>query len=145
MINRKASAHWSGTIKEGKGTISTGSGALSGQPYGFNTRFEDAPGTNPEELVGAAHAGCFTMALSKILVDQTGKEAVALDTTATVSMDKEGEGFAVKKVHLQVKGRVPGIDAAAFMTAAEAAKANCPISKLLEGGAEITMDATFEG
>lgn len=145
MINRKASAHWSGTIKEGKGTISTGSGALSGQPYGFNTRFEDAPGTNPEELVGAAHAGCFTMALSKILVDQTGKEAEALDTTATVSMDKEGEGFAVKKIHLQVKGRVPGIDAAAFMTAAEAAKANCPISKLLEGGAEITMDATFEG
>ncbi|MBY6152734.1 OsmC family protein [Vannielia litorea] len=144
MINRKASAHWSGNIKEGKGTISTASGALSSQPYGFNTRFEDAPGTNPEELIGAAHAGCFTMALSKVLVDQTGHEAEALDTTATVSMDKEGDGFAVKKIHLELKGRVPGIDAAAFMTAAEAAKANCPISKLLEGGAEITMDATFE-
>lgn len=145
MINRKASAHWSGNIKDGKGIISTASGALSSQPYGFNTRFEDAPGTNPEELIGAAHAGCFTMALSKVLVDQTGKEAEALDTTATVSMDKEGDGFAVKKIHLQLKGRVPGIDAAAFMTAAEAAKANCPISKLLQGGAEITMDAEFEG
>ncbi len=145
MINRKASAHWSGNIKDGKGTISTASGALSSQPYGFNTRFEDAPGTNPEELIGAAHAGCFTMALSKVLVDQTGKEAEALDTTATVSMDREGDGFAVKKIHLQLKGRVPGIDAAAFMTAAEAAKANCPISKLLQGGAEITMDAEFEG
>ena len=145
MINRKASAHWSGNIKDGKGTISTASGALSSQPYGFNTRFEDAPGTNPEELIGAAHAGCFTMALSKVLVDQTGKEAEALDTTATVSMDKEGDGFSVKKIHLRLKGRVPGIDAAAFMTAAEAAKANCPISKLLQGGAEITMDAEFEG
>ncbi|QDC09472.1 OsmC family protein [Oceanicola sp. D3] len=145
MINRKASAHWSGNIKEGKGTISTESGALSSQPYGFNTRFEDAPGTNPEELIGAAHAGCFTMALSKILVDQTGKEAESLDTTATVSMDKEGEGFAVKKIHLKLKGNVPGIDSDAFMAAAETAKANCPLSKLLEGGAEITMDAEFEG
>ncbi|SIN93997.1 OsmC family protein [Vannielia litorea] len=145
MIKRKASAHWSGNIKDGKGTVSTGSGALSDQPYGFNTRFEDAPGTNPEELIGAAHAGCFTMALSKVLVDQTGQEAEALDTTATVHLDKEGEGFAVKRVHLALKGRVPGIDEAAFMKAAETAKANCPISKLLQGGAEITLEAQFEG
>ncbi|MCO6382204.1 OsmC family protein [Oceanicola sp. 502str15] len=145
MIKRNASAHWSGGIKEGKGSISTGSGALSDQPYGFNTRFEDKPGTNPEELIGAAHAGCFTMALSKVITDQTGKEAEALETKATVYMDKEGDGFAVKRVHLELTGRVAGIDEEAFVAAAEAAKANCPISKLLEGGAEITLETTFEG
>ena len=144
MINRKASAKWSGGIKEGTGSISTGSQVLQDQPYGFSNRFEDQPGTNPEELIGAAHAGCFTMALSKVLEDQTGQQAEMLETTATVSLDKEGEGFAVKKIHLELTGRVPGIDAEAFKQAAEAAKENCPISKLLKGGAEISLDAHFE-
>ncbi|MDF1873377.1 OsmC family peroxiredoxin [Vannielia sp.] len=145
MIKRTGSAKWSGGIQSGSGSTSTQSGALSEQPFGFNTRFEDAPGTNPEELIAAAHASCFTMALSMVLTDQTGKEAEALETKATVSMDKEGDGFAVKSIHLALTGSVPGIDAEAFQKAAETAKENCPISKLLQGGAEITLEAQFNG
>lgn len=143
MINKTGSAKWTGDLKSGKGHVSTQSGALKDQPYGFNTRFEDAAGTNPEELIGASHAGCFSMALSLILGEH---DAVpdSIETTATVSMDKEGDGFAIKKIHLDVTGKVPGIDEATFLKAAETAKDNCPISKLLMGGsAEITMDARF--
>ncbi|NVO23690.1 OsmC family protein [Donghicola mangrovi] len=139
MINKQGSAHWTGSLKEGKGYVSTESGALDDQPYGFNTRFEDGVGTNPEEIIGAAHAACFSMALSMIL-DQKIPDSIA--TTATVSMDKDGEGFAVKKIHLDVTGTVPGITEEEFITAATTAKENCPISRLLMGGtAEITMDA----
>lgn len=144
MIKRNGSAKWSGGIKDGTGSVSTGSGVLSDQPYGFNTRFEDKAGTNPEELIGAAHASCFTMALSLVLEQQTGNKAEMLETRATVSLDKEGEGFAVKSIHLDLTGKVPGIDAEAFRKAAEDAKENCPISKLVKGGAEITLDAKFQ-
>lgn len=143
MINKKGSAHWEGSLKEGKGTVSTESGALSQQPYGFNTRFEDKVGTNPEEIIGAAHAACFSMALSMILGEDTPD---AIDTTASVSMDKDGDGFAVKKIHLDVTAKVPGISEDAFQEAARTAKENCPISRLLMGGtAEITMDAKLIG
>ena len=141
MIKKSGSAHWSGTLQEGKGTVSTESGALKEQPYGFKTRFEDQPGTNPEELIGAAHASCFSMALSMVL---GGKDLTpdSIDTTATVHMDKEGDGFAVKTIHLAVTATIPGADAATFKECAETAKANCPISKLLTG-AEITMEASL--
>ena len=143
MINKTGTAHWTGDLKTGKGTVSTQSKALDAQPYGFNTRFEDKPGTNPEELIGAAHASCFSMALSMIL-GQHDAVPEAIDTKATVSMDKEGDGFAIKKIHLGVTGKVPGIDEAKFLEAAEAAKNGCPISQLLMGGsAEITMDVRF--
>ncbi|MFZ5963808.1 OsmC family protein [Thalassococcus sp. BH17M4-6] len=143
MINKTGSAKWTGDLQSGKGHVSTESGALNDQPYGFNTRFEGQAGTNPEELIGASHASCFSMALSMIL-GQHDATPDMIETTATVSMDKEGEGFAVKKIHLDVTGKVPGIDEATFMEAAQAAKDNCPISKLLMGGsAEITMDAKF--
>lgn len=143
MINKTGSAKWTGSLKEGKGYVSTESGALNDQPYGFNTRFEDGAGTNPEEIIGAAHAACFSMALSMILGESI-PDSIA--TTATVSMDKDGEGFAVKKIHLDVTGKVPGITAEEFTKAATTAKDNCPISRLLMGGtAEITMDAKFEG
>jgi osmotically inducible protein OsmC len=139
-ITRKGSAVWQGTIKEGKGTISTQSGALSDQPYGFNTRFEDAAGTNPEELIGAAHAGCFTMALSKILGDN-GLTAERMETSAAVTLEKVGEGFEITAIHLSLEGKVPGADAAKLEELAGVAKANCPVSKLLK--AKITLDANF--
>ena len=139
MINKTASAHWSGSLKEGKGQISTESGALSTQPYGFNTRFEDKPGTNPEELIGAAHAGCFSMAFSMILGDY---DAVAdeIDTKATVSLEKQDAGFAITKIHLDMTAKIPGISEEDFQKAANTAKENCPVSKVL-AGADITMDA----
>ncbi|GBR54343.1 osmotically inducible protein OsmC [Neokomagataea thailandica NBRC 106555] len=139
-ILKTASAHWSGPIKEGKGTISTQSGALSSQPYGFNTRFEDKPGTNPEELLGAAHAGCFTMALSLIL-GNAGLTATALDTEATVSLDQVKDGFAISKVHLKLRGTVPGATEEKFLELANTAKAGCPLSKVIN--AEITLDAAL--
>ena len=134
------SATYEGLGKDGKGHVSTGSGALAAQPYGFNTRFEDAPGTNPEELIGAAHASCFSMALSMIL-GQSDLVPDEISTTAKIYMDKEGDGFAVKKSHLTVAAKVPGASEEDFMKAAETAKANCPISKLLD--CEITMTATL--
>ncbi|MFC0200074.1 OsmC family protein [Paracoccus rhizosphaerae] len=137
MITRSGSAKWDGGLKEGKGQVSTKSGALDDQPYGFQTRFEDKPGTNPEELVGAAHASCFSMALAMML-EQEGISGVSIQTTSEISMDKEGEGFAVKKAHLVTKITADA-DEAKVKEIAEKAKAGCPISKLLN--AEITMEA----
>ena len=135
---RKASAVWNGGIKDGGGTISTDSGVLSDTQYSFSTRFEDGIGTNPEELIAAAHAGCFSMALSGQL-GAAGLTADSINTTAAVRLEKLEAGFAITKVHLDVTAKIPGADDAAFQTAAANAKAGCPISKLLK--AEITMDA----
>ena len=140
-IKRDGSAVWSGGIKDGKGQVSTGSGALKDQPYGFNTRFEDAPGTNPEELIGAAHAGCFTMALSGQL-GQAGLTADELRTKATVSMEKVEGGFSITAIHLELRAKIPGATQEAFDKAANTAKENCPVSKLLN--ATITLDAKLE-
>lgn len=137
-INKSASAHWEGSLKEGKGYISTESGVLDNQPYGFNTRFESGNGTNPEELVGAAHAGCFSMALSMVL-GEAGFTADSINTKAKVTLEQVAGGFAVTKVHLDVKASVPNASADDFKEAAETAKKNCPISKLLN--ADISMDA----
>ena len=132
-------AVWSGGLKDGKGAISTKSGALKDHPYGFAARFEDGKnGTNPEELIGAAHAGCFTMALSNIL-GQAGLTAEKMETQADVTLMKEGDGFAITKVHLTLKATIPGADDAKFQELAGKAKAGCPVSKVLN--AEITMDA----
>lgn len=133
-------ARYEGLGKDGKGHVASQSGALD-HPYGFNTRFEDKPGTNPEELIAAAHASCFTMALAFQLAD-AGHEDGTLDTKAVVTLEKDGDGFTVTKSALSLEGAVPGIDEAAFMELAEKAKTNCPISKLLN--AEITLDATFK-
>lgn len=136
------SARYEGLGKDGKGHVSTGSGALKDQPYGFATRFEGAPGTNPEELIAAAHASCFTMALSFALA-KAGHEQGTLDTEAKVTLEKEGEGFTVTRSDLTLTGRVEGIGREEFEKLAAEAKANCPISKLLK--AEITLETTFEG
>lgn len=135
-------AAWSGGIKDGKGAISTESGALKDYPYGFASRFEGQPGTNPEELIGAAHAGCFTMALSLIL-GQAGLTAEHMETKAEVTLEKEGEGFAITAVHLTLRARIPGADEATFQELAGKAKAGCPVSKLLK--APITLDAALTG
>ena len=140
-MKKTASAHWQGGIKDGKGTISTQSGALKSAPYGFNTRFEDQPGTNPEELLGAAHAGCFSMALSKEL-GEAGMTAESIDTQAEVTLDKQDGGFAIPAVHLTLKARIPGADRAAFEKAVETAKNGCPVSKVLN--AEITLEAVLD-
>ena len=140
-MDRKASAIWRGGLKDGKGEISSASGALSHTQYSFGTRFENGVGTNPEELIAAAHAGCFTMALSAEL----GKANIAptsLETTATVNLNKLDAGWTVTDIHLDVKGKLVGGDASAFNTAAETAKKNCPISRLLN--AKITMTAILE-
>jgi osmotically inducible protein OsmC len=139
---RKASALWNGSLKEGKGTISTDSGVLSKTPYSFSTRFENGAGTNPEELIAAAHAGCFTMALSAQL-GNAGITPESLETTAAVTLEKLEAGFTITKVHLDVTARIPGVDKAAFEKAAADAKAGCPISRLLK--AEITMTARLSG
>ena len=139
---RKASAVWKGSLKEGKGTISSDSGVLSNTPYSFSTRFENAKGTNPEELIAAAHAGCFTMALSAQL-GNAGITPESLETTASLTMDKLDAGWTVTKVHLDVAARIPGVDKAAFDKAAADAKTGCPISRLLK--AEITMTARLVG
>jgi osmotically inducible protein OsmC len=139
---RKASAVWKGSLKEGEGTISSESGVLSSTPYSFSTRFENAKGTNPEELIAAAHAGCFTMALSAQL-GTAGITPEQLETTASLSLDKLDAGWTVTKIHLDVTARIPGVDKAAFDKAAENAKAGCPISRLLK--AEITMTARLVG
>jgi lipoyl-dependent peroxiredoxin len=139
---RKASAVWKGSLKDGKGTISSDSGVLSNTPYSFSTRFENAKGTNPEELIAAAHAGCFTMALSAQL-GNAGITPESLETTASLSLDKLDAGWTITKIHLDVSARIPGADQAAFDKAAESAKAGCPISRLLK--AEITMTARLVG
>jgi lipoyl-dependent peroxiredoxin len=140
-MKRKASAVWQGGLKDGKGTISTESGVLENTQYSFSTRFEDGKGTNPEELIAAAHAGCFSMALSGQL-GNAGMTAESINTTATVTLEKTDAGFTVTKVHLDVTARIPGAEQAAFETAANNAKAGCPISRLLK--AEITMAAHLE-
>ncbi|EGJ22059.1 OsmC family peroxiredoxin [Cereibacter sphaeroides] len=137
-MKRKGSAVWTGDLKTGKGTVSTQSGVLSEAQYGFNTRFEESPGTNPEELIGAAHAGCFSMALSNVL-GEAGMTAERIETTATVSLEKQGDGFAITAVHLDLTASIPGASEEAFREAAEKAKAGCPVSKLMT--AEITMTA----
>lgn len=134
------SAAWQGGIKDGKGAISTASGALKEYPYGFSSRFEGKAGSNPEELIGAAHAACFTMALSLIL-GEAKLTATTMQTTADVTLDKDGDGFSITAVHLKLTATVPGTDEATFKGLAEKAKAGCPVSKLLK--AAITLDATL--
>lgn len=138
-MKRKAAARWQGGLRDGKGTISTESGVLKETQYSFSTRFEEGAGTNPEELIAAAHAGCFSMALSGQL-GQANLTAESIDTTAAVTLEKTDAGFTVTKIHLDVTARVPGATPAAFETAANNAKTGCPISRLLKA-AEITMDA----
>ena len=133
-------AVWHGGLKDGKGAISTKSGALNAYPYGFASRFEGKPGTNPEELIGAAHAGCFTMALSLIL-GEAGLTADEMNTQADVTLEKLADGFAITKVHLTLRAKIPGCDAAKFQELASKAKAGCPVSKLLK--ADITLDASL--
>ena len=140
-IKRNASAQWSGTGKEGKGSITTQSGVLSNTPYGFSRRFGEEKGTNPEELIAAAHAGCFTMALAFQLTN-AGKPAEKLDTSAVVSLDQVEGGFKISAVALTLRAKVPGLSKDEFMKLAETAKANCPVSKVLN--ATITLDATLE-
>ncbi|HXL80755.1 MAG TPA: OsmC family protein [Pyrinomonadaceae bacterium] len=140
-MKRKASAVWQGGLKDGKGTISTDSGVLASTQYSFSTRFEDGAGTNPEELIAAAHAGCFSMALSGQL-GAAGLTAESINTTASVSLEKTDAGFAITKVHLDVTAKVPGADQAAFEKATNNAKTGCPVSKVLN--AEITMEAKLE-
>ncbi|KAA8389528.1 OsmC family protein [Acetobacter tropicalis] len=139
-IKKFGTAHWEGPIKEGKGTVSTESQALNQQPYGFNTRFEGKPGTNPEELLGAAHAACFSMALSLILGD-AGLTAKSIDTKAEVSLNKAADGFEIDAVALTLKADVPGASKEQFEELANKAKTGCPVSKLFK--ATITLDATL--
>lgn len=137
-IKKNGSARWTGSLKEGQGHVSTQTKVLDDQPYGFNTRFEGKPGTNPEELIGAAHASCFSMALSMIL-GESDLTPDAINTTATVHLEQKDGGFHIPKVHLDVTATIPGATEEQFAEAAKTAKENCPISKLLT--AEITMDA----
>jgi lipoyl-dependent peroxiredoxin len=139
-INRKGSAAWQGGIKDGKGTISTESGALNAYPYGFSSRFEGQRGSNPEELIAAAHASCFTMALSLIL-GEAKLTAQQMETSAEVRLEQIDGGWAITAVHLTLKAKVPGADQATFEKLAAKAKANCPVSKLFK--AEITLDASL--
>lgn len=141
-MKRSASAVWQGGLKDGKGTISTQSGVLADTQYSFGTRFEEGKGTNPEELIAAAHAGCFSMALSAQL-NNAGQTAESIETEATVTLEKKDGGFSVTAVHLKVRAKVPGATPPDFQQAAEAAKTGCPISKLLK--AEITMETRLAG
>ena len=135
---RSATAVWSGTLKEGKGNISTQSKALANQPYGFNTRFEDKPGTNPEELIGAAHAGCFTMALAAQLTEKK-LTIEQLKTEAEVTLEQEGKAFTITAVHLDLQAKVPGIEKAEFEKIANEVKNSCPVSKVLNAEISLTV------
>jgi osmotically inducible protein OsmC len=141
-MKRIASAKWQGDLTKGSGTISTASGTLSNTPYSFHSRFESGQGTNPEELLAAAHAGCFTMALSLQLA-QAGHPAESLETECTITLDKKDGGFAITESHLELKAKVPGITKEAFQTATEGAKAGCPVSKLYN--TNITLNAVLQG
>jgi lipoyl-dependent peroxiredoxin len=141
-MQRKASAIWQGGLKDGKGSVSSASGVLTKAPYSFTTRFENTPGTNPEELIAAAHAACFSMALSAQL-GGANLTPSSIETTATLTMDKLDSGWTITAVNLDVVGRVPKADAAAFQKAAENAKSGCPVSKVLN--VKITMNAKLEG
>ena len=138
MTKRSANAVWTGDLKNGKGSITTESGVLSETPYSFKTRFEDGKGTNPEELIAAAHAGCFTMALS-LMLGEEGLTAERLETKAVVNLEQKDGGFTIDAVHLTLEAKIPGASQAQFEKAANNAKSGCPVSKLLK--AEITMDA----
>jgi len=140
MSTTFGSAVWSGGIKDGKGAISTKSGALKDYPYGFSSRFEGKPGTNPEELLGAAHAGCFTMALS-LMLGEAGMTAEKMETQADVTLEKQADGFAITSVHLTLKAKIPGADNARFQEVANKAKEVCPVSKLFN--TKITLDASL--
>jgi osmotically inducible protein OsmC len=140
-MKSSGSAVWQGGLRDGRGAISTQSGALQNYPYGFASRFEGKPGTNPEELIGAAHAGCFTMALSLIL-GEAGLTADRMETRAEVTLDKVADGYAITSVHLTLKAKIPGATQAKFEELAGKAKVGCPVSKLLK--TEITLDATLE-
>lgn len=137
-MQRTGSAHWSGGLKDGKGTVSTQSGVLTNSQYSFSTRFENGIGTNPEELLAAAHAGCFTMALSAQL-GNAGLTAESIDTTATITLDKTDAGFSITSSHLEVTVKIPGANQAAFEAAAKAAETGCPVSRVLN--AKISMNA----
>ena len=140
MTTTHGSAKWQGGIKDGKGAISTKSGALNEYPYGFASRFEGKPGTNPEELIGGAHAGCFTMALSLIL-EQAGFKAEEMNTKAEISLVKQGDGFAITKSQLTLRAKIPGIGDAKFRELAGMAEKGCPVSKVLN--CEISLDAAL--
>lgn len=140
-IKKQGSAQWQGDLKTGKGTISTQSGALDSHPYGFAQRFEGVKGSNPEELIGAAHASCFSMALSKVLGEE-GYVADDIKTTAEISLEKKGDGFAVTGSHLTLTAKIPAVEETKFKELADKAKEGCPISKLLD--VEITLDASLE-
>lgn len=139
-MKKSASAHWSGDIKDGTGSISTETGVLRDAPYGFKSRFEDGPGTNPEELIGAAHAACFSMALS-LGLGNANLTADSIDTKAVVALEKDGDGFSITAIHLTCTAHVPGADAATFDTIAQETKAACPVSKVLK--APITLNASL--
>jgi len=139
-MKTSGSAVWSGGIRDGRGAISTASGALQAAPYGFSSRFEGKPGTNPEELIGAAHAGCFTMALSLIL-GEAGFTAEKMETKAEVTLDKVGDGFAITAIHLDLQAKIPGADKAKFEELANKAKVGCPVSKVLN--TNITLTTTL--
>ena len=140
-MDRTAKAQWKGDLKSGTGIISSGSGVHSNTPYSFKTRFEQGNGTNPEELLAAAHAGCFSMALSLMLQNE-GLKADSIETTCTISLEKEGDGFAIKRSHLDLTAKIPGASEEAFNRAANAAKEGCPVSKLFD--TEISLNARLE-
>ncbi len=141
MIEKKASIHWEGAGKAGRGQVSTETGALQGYPYGFASRFEDdRKGTNPEEILGAAHAACFTMAFA-FACEKAGVPTSSIDTTAAVRLAKDGDGFRIDRIALTLEATVPGIDEAQFRQLAEGAKKNCPLSKALASVPEITLEA----
>jgi len=140
-MQRSASAEWRGDLKTGKGTVSSASGLFSNAPYGFQSRFEEGPGTNPEELLAAAHAGCFSMALSAQL-GQANLKAESIRTTCTIKLEKQPDGFAITESHLDLKAKIPGATQEAFNKAVEAAKTGCPVSKLYK--TNITLTSTLE-
>jgi len=140
-MKRTAKAQWRGDLTSGTGTVSSASGVLSSTPYSYKSRFEQGSGTNPEELLAAAHAGCFSMALSLMLQNE-GLKADTIDTTCTISLEKEGTGFAIKSSHLELTAKIPGASQDAFNRAANAAKEGCPVSKLFD--TEITLNAKLE-
>jgi lipoyl-dependent peroxiredoxin len=141
MATRTARARWEGSLQQGGGTMSLGSGAFEG-PYSYRSRFEEGDGTNPEELIGAAHAGCFSMALSLIL-GEAGHEPESIETGATVHLEPADDGFAITRIELSTRGRVPGLDGSEFERHAQAAKEGCPVSKAL-AGVQISLDAALE-
>lgn len=144
MIEKKASVHWEGPGKTGQGQVSTETGALKNHPYGVSARFADGKGTNPEEILGAAHAACFTMFFA-VVCEKEGLNVSAIDTTATVRLAKEGEGWKIDRIALAMEATVPGLDQARFKELAETSKKNCPVSKALAAVPEITLDAKLRG